>query len=248
VTVLNTEARLLFWKEVRQLSRSRGALVTGVLLPTVLMVLAPVSQLYASRNAGPGGFAVPSALPGLQGMTGAQDFFLNFTFPLFFVLAGLLTPSLAATYTVVSERERRSLELLMSLPVTVTDILAAKVAANLAAAAVTLLPLFVIDAVFVLLLSSAGPLYVLALLVLLLSSLTASIGVSLLLALIARDFRTSNNLSGAFVVPVMALTVVCAALVPGIWRFAVLSLAMLTLGAVAYYASVRWLTFERYLS
>lgn len=248
--MLGPEPRLLFWKEVRQLSRSRGALVTGVLLPALLMVLAPMSQLYAGGSAASSGrgFSLPASLPGGSGVASLEEFFLYFTFPVFVVLAALLTPSLAATYTVVSERERRSLELLMSLPVTVPDILVAKVAANLSAAAVTLVPLFAIDAALVLLHSTAGPLYVLALLVLLLSSLAASIGVSLLLALLARDFRTSNNLSGAFVMPVLLLTVTVELLVPGLWRFAVLSAAMLTLGGAAFYISVRWLTFERYLA
>ena len=42
------QVRLLFRKEIRQLTRSRGALVPGVMLPALLMVLAPLSQLLAS--------------------------------------------------------------------------------------------------------------------------------------------------------------------------------------------------------
>jgi ABC-type transport system involved in multi-copper enzyme maturation permease subunit len=242
------QVRLLFRKELRQLTRSRAAMITGVMLPALLMVLAPISQLMAAGAGRQRPGTIPAVLPGLTGLHGVQDVFLYFTFPLFFVLSGLMTPSLAASHTVISERERRSLELLMALPLGVADILTAKLAANLTVAAATLLPLFAIDAVFILALTHAGAFYVVSALLLLLSSLVASIGVSLLMALLARDFRTSNNLNGAFVLPAIILTGLCTALVPGLWRFAVLALALLALGAGAFAAGVRWLTFERYLS
>jgi ABC-type Na+ efflux pump permease subunit len=248
--LLRRPVRILFRKELRQFLRSRTAILTGLLLPALVMVVAPVVQLAASTGAPAARStpAIPASVPGLAGMAQLSDVFLYFTLPLFFVLGGLMTPSLAATHTVISERERRSIELLVALPVSVTDILTAKMAANLTVAAATLLPLFLVDAVAVLTLTHAGLLYLMAALVLLLSSLVASIGISLLLALVARDFRTANNLNGVFVVPAMILTGICVTLVPGLWRFLVLALLMLGLGAIAYLIAKRWLTFERYLS
>jgi ABC-type transport system involved in multi-copper enzyme maturation permease subunit len=245
---LSRPVRVLLRKELRQFLRSRTAVLTGLLLPAVIMVVAPLAQLSASAASTTQRGAIPAGLPGLTGLSHLSDLFLYFTFPLFFVLAGLMTPALAATHTVISERERRSLELLVALPVSVRDILAAKLGANLMVAGVTLLPLFVIDAVAVLRLTSAGPLYVMAALLLVTSSLVASIGISLLLALVARDFRTANNLNGVFVVPTMIMTGLCVTLVPGLWRFVVLSLLMLALGGLAYVIATRWLTFERYLN
>lgn len=241
--------RLLFRKEMRQLGRSRGALLTGGFLALMLMVVAPLSQLMSGR--GGGGtrpLQLPTSLPGLAGLHGTQDIFLYVSFPLFFVLSGLLTPSVTANFTVISERERRTLDLLMALPVSVRDILVAKLGVNMTAACATLLPLFAIDAAFILALTPAGPAYVLAALCLLLCSLAASVGVSLLLSLLARDFRTSNNLGGAFVIPTMLLTIICEALVPGLGRFFVLAGLMLLMGGAAFVAGARWLTFERYLS
>ena len=249
--VTSRPVRVLLRKELRQFARSRTALLTSLMLPALIMVFAPVTQLLsatAGQAATRGGGELPFAVPGLVGLHGVSDLFLYLSFPLFFVLAGLMTPSLAATHTVISERERRSIELLVALPVSVTDILTAKTAANLLVASVTLLPLFVIDAVAILLLTHAGPLYVAAALVLVISALTASIGISLLLALVARDFRTANNLNGVFVVPTMVMTGLCVTLVPGLWRFLVLSVLMLALGGLAYLVAVRWLTFERYLT
>jgi ABC-type Na+ efflux pump permease subunit len=241
--------RVLVRKELRQLLRSRNALLTGLLLPTLIMVVAPLAQLSAGAAGSQArGGAVPAVVPGLAGLGHLSDVFLYVSFPLFFVLGGLMTPALAATHTVISERERRSLELLVALPVSVNDILAAKMTANLTAAGATLLPLFAIDAFAVLRTTSAGPLYVLAALLLVCSALVASIGSSLLLALLARDFRTANNLSGFFVVPTMIVTGLCVTLVPGLWRFVVLSLLMLAMGGAAYLVASRWLTFERYLT
>jgi ABC-type Na+ efflux pump permease subunit len=234
-------------KELRQFLRSRQAIITGLVLPAILMVGAPMIQLLSASRA-PGRSTIPSAIPGLIGVANVKDIFLYFAFPLYYVLAGLLTPSLAAVHTVVSERERRSIELVVALPVRVTDIVTAKLAANLTVAVATLLPLFLIGAAGTLLLTTAGPLYPLAALLLLTCTLIASIGVSLLVALVARDFRTANNLNGLFVLPAMFLTGVCVTLVPGLWRFVVLSAFMLLMGAIAAWIAMRWLTFERYLA
>lgn len=244
---LHRSVRLLFRKEVRQFLRSRQAVLTGLLLPAMVMVVVPGVQLL-SANRPRTRSNIPAVVPGLNGINDVGSIFLYFTFPLFVVLAGLMTPSLAAVHTVISERERRSIELLVALPVSVTDIVTAKLGANLAVAAVTLAPLFAVDAALILLVTTAGPLFVMAAFLVLLSALTASIGVSLLLALVARDFRTANNLNGAFVLPTIIVTGLCVALVPGLWRFLVLAVLLLAMGGAALWIALRWLTFERYLS
>jgi ABC-2 type transport system permease protein len=244
---LHRSVRLLFRKEVRQFLRNRQAVLTGLLLPAMVMVVAPGVQLLSASSARARS-NIPAVVPGLNGINDVGSIFLYFTFPLFVVLAGLMTPSLAAVHTVISERERRSIELLVALPVSVTDIVTAKLGANLAVAAATLAPLFAIDAALILLVTKAGPLFVMAAFLVLLSALTASIGVSLLLALVARDFRTANNLNGAFVLPTIIVTGLCVALVPGLWRFLVLAVLLLAMGGAALWIALRWLTFERYLS
>ena len=67
------------------------------------------------------------------------------------------------------------------------------------------------------------------------------------LTLLARDFRTANNLSGAFVVPALLLTVGTLGAVAGPARTYVLAVILLALGAVAIVAALRWVSFERYL-
>lgn len=92
-----------------------------------------------------------------------------------------------------------------------------------------------------------GALYAAAALLLLLCTLGASIGLSLLLAIVVRDFRTASNLNRLFVLPAMLLVGLCVTLVPGLWRFVVLSALMLMMGGTAAWAAIRWVTFERYL-
>jgi hypothetical protein len=79
------------------------------------------------------------------------------------------------------------------------------------------------------------------------AAVVCSIGISLLLTLLARDFRTANNLSGAFILPVMLLTAATLGAVGGPARTYVLALALLTVGGVAMLAALRWVSFERYL-
>ncbi|HEY4025074.1 MAG TPA: ABC transporter permease subunit [Candidatus Dormibacteraeota bacterium] len=245
------EVRLLFWKEVRQLTRNTAAMLSSLFMPAVLVVLAPVLALLASDTPPYRNLAVPglaASLPGLEAVHNGQGYFLYVTLPFLFVLAALLTPILSATHTLIVERERRSLELLMALPVVIGDILTAKLAANLATAVATIVPMYLVDAVVILSLTEVEVAYVLGGLFLLLSTLVASAGISLLLALVARDQRTATFQGGMLAVPPLFLTGLCIVFVPGLARFVVLGILMLIVGCTALYAGLRWLTVERYVA
>jgi ABC-type transport system involved in multi-copper enzyme maturation permease subunit len=249
--VARTDVTLLFWKEVRQLTRNQSAMLTGLFLPATLVVLAPVLALLASRTPGYRSVKVPdltARLPGFSDIHGAQDFFLYVTIPVLIVVAALLTPTLTAAHVLVTERERRSLELLLALPVTVGDVLAAKLIANAATAVASMVPMFFVDAIVIMFLTGMGPLYIGLSLALLLSTLVAATGGCLLLALVARDMRTATYLSASIAVPGMVVTALAIVFSPGLLRFPVLALLMLALGGTAFYAGTRWLTLERYLT
>jgi ABC-2 type transport system permease protein len=249
--VIRQEVQLLFWKEVRQLTRNTAAMLSSLFMPAVLVVLAPILALLASRTQPYRELTVPplsASLPGFDVIRDGQGYFLYITLPFLFVLAALLTPILAATHTLIVERERRSLELLMALPVVVGDILTAKLAAVVATAVATIVPMFMVDAVVIVSLTEAGMAYVVGALFLLLTTLAASVGASLLMALLARDLRTATSLGGLLSVPPLLLTGLCVVFVPGLGRFAVLGLLMLALGCGAVYSGLRWLTSERYVS
>lgn len=246
------EVRILVGKELRQVRRSRGALASATLLPLFLMTLMPLVQVFSARSAAVPAQSTRSEVflgPGMAEVgNDPMQLVLTFMLPLAIVLGGLVAPSISATYTVVAERERRSLDLLMALPVSVTDILLAKLLAMLVLASVVVLPLFAIDMVVLVAWGLISAIDILLLLVLLLASLACSVGVALLLALLARDFRTANNLNGAFLGPLIVAALAIMLLLTGPVRYLMLTVLLVGVGLVAVVAGLRWLTFERYLA
>ena len=236
-------------KEVRQVRRSRGALLSATLLPLLLLVFTPAIQLLSLQAAaaqGPLPVHVPGGAP-YEILADPVALFGRFLFPLFLILGGLIVPSVAATYTVVGERERRSLELLLSLPVRVGDILVAKLLTMLALAGCVVLPLYALDAAALLWLGILGWADVGMLVLVLLAALAYAVGEALLLALLARDLRTAQNLNGALLLPITALSGAVLLLTPAPFQYLAV-IGVLLLGAgVCIVLGLRWLTFERYL-
>lgn len=240
--------RALLWKETRQIGRNRTAMLTAAMLPFIILFLAPIQLLVALHFGGRGIEQLQdSPLPGFADVTEPAQLLVQFLYPMLLVMGGLLLPSLTTTYAIVAERERRSLELLISLPVSVAEIIAAKLLAVLAVTAIIGLPYVAIVLTLLLVLGLAGAATIPALLAPFIAAVACSTGISLLLTLLARDFRTANNLSGAFVVPALLLTVATLGAVGGPARTYVLAVVLLALGGVATLAALRWVSFERYL-
>ena len=240
--------RALLQKELRQISRSRRAMVSAILLPVLLMVVVPVSQFFSLQSTGRpsrGGFPLTG---GAANAGEPMQLFTQLMLPLFIALGGVIVPSVSAAYTVVAEREKGSLELLISLPASVGDILTAKLLSVLMMASIAVLPLFALDAAGLLISQVAGPAYVVMLLLVLLGALTCSVGIALVMALLVRDFRTANNLNGAFVVPIMIVSSAILIAIPGDVHLLVLAVVLALFGGMAFMAGLRWLTFERYLA
>lgn len=241
--------RSLLWKETRQIGRNRTAMLTATMLPFIILFLAPIQLLVAMHFGGGSGIDQlrDSPLPGFADVTDPRQLLVQFFYPMFLVIGGLLLPSLTTAYAIIAERERRSLELLISLPVTVAEILTAKLLAVLAVTAVIGLPYVAIIITLLLVLGVAGPETIPSLLAPFLAAVACSTGISLLLTLLARDFRTANNLSGAFIVPALVLTVGTLGAVGGPARTYVLAALLLALGGVATFAALKWVSVERYL-
>jgi ABC-2 type transport system permease protein len=71
---------------------------------------------------------------------------------------------------------------------------------------------------------------------------------ALLIALLARDLRTANNLNGALLGPLMLVMFAILFGLSGWARLTALVVVLLGAGAVAFLVALRWLTFERYLA
>ena len=245
--MIDRSVQILLGKELRQLGRSRGALVSATLLPLLLLVVVPIPQLLTLRNVPldipnlPGG-----GPPGLQSLRGA-DAFVLLLFPLFVTICGMIVPSLAASYTIVTERERRTLELLVALPVRLSRILVAKLLSILILGIVVTVPLFAVTATLVVILGAASAADMALVLVPLGAAVVCSTCLSLLLTLLARDFRTANNVNGVLFFPVLLIAAGILVGVGGSARLLVLGAALLAIGGAAILVGARWITFERYL-
>ena len=245
--MIDRSVQILLGKELRQLGRSRGALVSATLLPLLLLVVVPIPQLVTLRNLPldipelPGG-----GPPGLQSLRGA-DAFVLLLYPLFVTICGMIVPSLAASYTIVTERERRTLELLVALPVRLSQILVAKLLSILILGIVVTVPLFAVTATLVVILGAASLAEMALVLVPLEAAVVCSTCLSLLLTLLARDFRTANNVNGILFFPVLIVAAGILVGVGGSARLLVLGAALLAIGGAAILAGARWITFERYL-
>ena len=162
---MRRELRALFAKEWRQLVRSKGAMASSLLLPLVIMVVMPAVQMITVSR-GTGGINVPPGTtlpPGLAMLATDPKAMPRLMLVLMVGLGGLLVPSLAASYTIVAERETRTLELLVALPVRIADVLWAKLLALLALATLVTFVLLGINSALVLAYGIAGPLYLLSL-------------------------------------------------------------------------------------
>lgn len=239
--------RPLLWKELRQLGRNRTAMIAASALPFLILFVAPIQLLVSVKLGGQSIRRLEnSPLPGFAG-TDPTQVVVQFFYPLLLVLGGLMLPSLMTTYAVVAERERKSLELLVSLPVTVGEIIAAKLLGVLVVTAIIGVPYVAMVITLLLVLGVADASVVPALVAPFLAAVACSTGISLLLTLLARDFRTSNNLNGLFFVPAMLLTLVTLGGVGGPGRVYVLTAVLLVLAAATILAALRWVSFERYL-
>jgi ABC-2 type transport system permease protein len=241
----------LLWKEFRQLPRKRGAMLSATLFPLLFFVVVPAINMAAMRTS-PGSVNTPVGVnlpPGIGAVARNPEAMLtSFLLPLFVMIAGLMLPSLLATYTIIAERERRTLELLVALPVSVKDIILAKLGAVLGIGAGICLPLLAIDSVLLITLGFGGLGDALLLLWLLLAALAYSTASALLLSLLAKDFRTANNVTGALVGPLILVAMGIIVFLPPVVAPLLLGAVLWLLTAAAVAVSLRWLTFEKLLS
>ncbi|MBI4319907.1 MAG: ABC transporter permease subunit [Chloroflexi bacterium] len=246
---MNAAIAALLWKETRQIPRKRSAVISAVLFPLLFFVALPLGNIVGIRAAAVSAPVGPNAPAGFGNIAGDPILMMrDFMLPLFITLGGLVIPSIAATYTIIGERERRTLELLVALPVSLAQIVFAKLIAVLLLATGIAVPLFLTDALVMIALGIASPVDALGLLFLLVAALVYSTSSALVVALIAADFRTANNVNGALLGPTILLVMAAMALLPGgVLRSVVLGVAFLAVATILTAVALRVLTLERFL-
>jgi ABC-type Na+ efflux pump permease subunit len=240
-------------KEALQLVRSRSPLATATLLPALLLLFAPLGQMAALVNTEQKGWVMvlpPTfrAPPGLLGLERDPAVLVRFLLASLVAMGGLVVPAVASSYTMVSERESRTLELLASLPVSIRDVLASKLLVILGFSATVTSLMLSLDVAVLWRLRMASVPFGLSLYVLLASALLYSTASALLISLLARDFRTANQLGGALLGPTTVVAVFVLAYGP-VGAGSVLALAgiFLAAAALALFVALRVVTFERLL-
>ena len=248
--MIDREVRILFRKEWRQLLAGKSALVTGAILPLFMLGLLPLLMAFDSREPPNSGPPPPEMQFGLLGDLAADPRHLaGSMLPVFVAVVGMVLPTMMASYLLITERERRTLELLVALPVRVEQVLVAKLLATLAASSAISVPMVAFDIVALPMMDAASVEQVAALPILLVAGLTLSTALALLLSLLAKDFRTANNLAGAMLAPTILVTLVGGFLLPGgIVRPIGIAVVYTIVAALVMRHAVKTVTFERLLS
>jgi ABC-2 type transport system permease protein len=246
--MMDRETRLLFGKEWRQLFGNRTVMLSTLLFPLMVLGVAPLAALSATD----GSHHRPDALPRVlsYGMVGEINDdprrLAVAMLPLLLSLTGLIVPTILVTHTIIGERETRTLELLVALPVRIQQVLVAKLAAVLAATSLVTAPLLAIVMVTLLVLGVAAPRDVAGLPVLLACALAFGVVSALVVSLLAKDYRTANHAAGPVLVPAILVTILASTLLPGgVARPLGLGALYLVGAAVMVRIVLRVVTFER---
>jgi ABC-type Na+ efflux pump permease subunit len=217
------------------------------MLPLLLLAVSPLSTLGAFLSQSRSAAVEAQALLGVTSYTHLLDLWMYLLFPVMVAMAGVLSPSTTAMHMVVAEKDRRTLELLVMLPVSVGEILAGKLLASLVVASVSLVPLYLLDVAVMATAGVGSWTYWGAMGALLVAGIAASVGVSLLIALLARDFRTANNLNGLLSLPMVMVSGLALNNIRGIEGILVMAAVLLALALLSVAAAFKWLSFERYM-
>jgi ABC-2 type transport system permease protein len=252
--MFSREVILLYKKELRQLTRNKGALATSLVLPLFLMVGLPlfistITGAHPGTSAKHGG-EIPAWLPGLRDL-GADPTagMLRVILPIFVAITALVAPTVSASYALVQERESRTLDLLIALPVRVGQILLAKLMAIVTLAGGATGALFIVDAAIALHRGAGGPGWVAGLFLVLLGALSFSTASALLISLLAKDYRAAQSITGFLIAPSLILTSVMNLFVPGppALRLVCLAALFFAMAAGGLAIALRVVTFERLL-
>jgi len=238
-------------KEWRQLRASGAAFWTSLLLPLFMLVAVPQSLIFTALAAAEepmGEDPLPNF--GLLGEIADDPTRAAIALmPFFVTIAALTAPMALITHSIVQERETRTLELLVALPVRIHQVIAAKLVTAFLFASTICGGCTVAVGIEMMALGIADAAEVLALLTLTFAAVGQATAGALLIALLSKDFRTANNLAGALIVPailvVMTVTVVVAG---GVLRPLFIAVLFAGTALAIGRAALRSATFEKLLS
>lgn len=214
----------LLRKELRQLGRARGLVASAAIVPVALLI---------------------ATVPQLEPVPGAGRSFGSALLPLVVLAAANTVPSLMAMQSVLTERERRTIDLLVGLPVTLGHVIAAKVVSVLLVATGAVLPPVLLVSLLMVWGGFETLGYAAGLLALTVGALTCSVTSSAAIALAVRDIRVATNLAGFIFLPLILVAFLVVTLAPPTAPSAV-GMALAVLGTASLASAVARTTFEAY--
>lgn len=232
----------LFRKEIRQITRSRRTIAAAMLVPFIMLTFVTLGDILVLKL-GFGSHPI-YMLSSARSVSGSY-LLRHYTLPVLVTISALVTPSIVMGDALLGERERRTLELLVALPLSVVDVVLAKLAAVLSFAVIVTVPLFLLNVAIVSWAGYASVEQEVALTLLMVGAIAYSASSALLVAVLAGEPRAANIVSGLVLGPVVPVLGLILAAVRGVEAFVITAvcLALLAIGALMW--STRLLSFER---
>lgn len=239
---MNERFRPLFRKEARQIMRSRRTVAAAALVPALMLIFVTGGDIVTLRL----GFGSKPIylLSSAHSVSGAY-LLRHFTLPVLITISALVTPSIVMGDVLFGERERRTLDLLVALPVSALDVVLAKLAAVILFALSVTVPLFAVNVAIVSTFGYGSVPQAVALFELMLAAIAYSATSALIIALVAGEARAANIVSGLLLGPIVPLEGLILTSTKGDVAISICAAGLAALAAAALYRSIRLLSFER---
>jgi ABC-2 type transport system permease protein len=210
------KAWIVFRKEWFELVKNKLILYT-ILIPPLMLSILPLVMLYFTRNepVDQNDLAMYqqflALLPGLTPAEVVQYMLLN-QFLMMYLMMPLIMPVTIAAFSIIGEKEQRSLEPLLATPIRVTELLIGKtLAAVIPALLVTWLSflIFWAGASFMttptMMRMLISPMWLLAIFVMSPLFCILAVGIGVVISSRVNDTRVAQQIGGIIVLPVIAL-------------------------------------------
>lgn len=234
--------RTLFRKEVRQITRSRKTVAAAALVPALMLIFVTTGDIITLKL----GFGKkPIYLLSSSHAVSGTFLLRHYTLPILVSISALVTPSIVMGDVLFGERERRTLDLLVALPVSAFHVVLAKLLAVLLFAVSVTVPLFALNVVIVRLFGYASFTQTAGLFEIMLCAICYSAASALVIAFVAGEARAANIVSGLLLGPIVPLEGLILGGIKSEIALSVCALLLLCLTAFCLTWAIRLLSFER---
>jgi ABC-type transport system involved in multi-copper enzyme maturation permease subunit len=239
---MNNRLKPLFRKEARQIMRSKRTVLAAALVPALMLIFVTGGDIVTLRL----GFgSKPIYLLSSSHAVSGTYLLRHFTLPVLITISALVTPSIVMGDVLFGERERRTLDLLVGLPISALDVVLAKLAAVLLFALSVTIPLFAGNVIIVSTFGYGSVSQTIALCELMLAAISYSATSALIIALVAGEARAANIVSGLLLGPIVPLEGLILTSVKGDAAITISAAGLALLTCAALYRSIQLLSFER---